>query len=93
MEIVLEVNFYFFIFQRDPSDEDIPYCTLKSFPATIEHCIQWARDKVRNIKIPLNLPQNSEWNTYCCLSKAQVAREGPYSIIRGIIIVKLGGEF
>lgn len=31
--------------QRDPVDEDIPYCTLKSFPAQIEHCIQWARDK------------------------------------------------
>ena len=32
--------------QQDPPDKDIPYCTLKSFPATIEHTIQWARDKV-----------------------------------------------
>lgn len=31
--------------QSDPSDESVPYCTLKSFPANIEHCIQWARDK------------------------------------------------
>ncbi|KAJ8299843.1 hypothetical protein KUTeg_022590 [Tegillarca granosa] len=31
--------------QMDPVDEDVPYCTLKSFPATIEHCIQWAREK------------------------------------------------
>ena len=31
--------------QRDPVDEDVPYCTLKSFPAVIEHCIQWSRDK------------------------------------------------
>lgn len=31
--------------QRDPVDDDVPYCTLKSFPAMIEHCIQWARDK------------------------------------------------
>ncbi|XP_033123989.1 ubiquitin-like modifier-activating enzyme 6 [Anneissia japonica] len=31
--------------QQDPVDEDVPYCTLKSFPATIEHTIQWARDK------------------------------------------------
>ncbi|CAJ0966814.1 unnamed protein product [Ranitomeya imitator] len=30
---------------RDPPDEEIPFCTLKSFPATIEHTIQWARDK------------------------------------------------
>ena len=32
--------------QQDPPDRDVPYCTLKSFPATIEHTIQWARDKV-----------------------------------------------
>ena len=31
--------------QRDPVESDIPYCTLKSFPSNIEHCIQWARDK------------------------------------------------
>ena len=31
--------------QRDPIEADIPYCTLKSFPANIDHCIQWARDK------------------------------------------------
>ena len=32
--------------QQDPPDKDVPYCTLKSFPANIEHTIQWARDKV-----------------------------------------------
>ncbi len=31
--------------QQDPTDESVPYCTLKSFPSSIEHCIQWARDK------------------------------------------------
>ncbi|XP_062608943.1 ubiquitin-like modifier-activating enzyme 6 [Saccostrea cucullata] len=31
--------------QNDPRDESVPYCTLKSFPVNIEHCIQWARDK------------------------------------------------
>eukprot|EP00069_Balaena_mysticetus_P005904 bmy_18324T0 len=30
---------------RDPPEEEIPFCTLKSFPAAIEHTIQWARDK------------------------------------------------
>ena len=32
--------------QQDPMDHDVPYCTLKSFPAQMEHTIQWARDKV-----------------------------------------------
>jgi len=31
--------------QRDPVESDIPYCTLKSFPSNIDHCIQWSRDK------------------------------------------------
>ncbi|KAK7475147.1 hypothetical protein BaRGS_00033639 [Batillaria attramentaria] len=35
--------------QQDPADEDFPYCTVKSFPATIEHCIQWARDKFEQL--------------------------------------------
>ncbi|KAK7116491.1 ubiquitin-like modifier-activating enzyme 6 [Littorina saxatilis] len=35
--------------QQDPADEDFPYCTVKSFPATIEHCIQWARDKFEQV--------------------------------------------
>jgi len=34
------------LLKRDPVDEDVPYCTLKSFPAVIDHCIEWARDKV-----------------------------------------------
>eukprot|EP00039_Didymoeca_costata_P007978 m.106253 g.106253 ORF g.106253 m.106253 type:complete len:1031 (+) comp13900_c0_seq4:341-3433(+) len=35
--------------QRDPPEQDVPYCTLKSFPNTIEHTIQWARDKFANL--------------------------------------------
>jgi len=30
--------------KADPPEKDTPYCTLKSFPSSIEHCIQWARD-------------------------------------------------
>ena len=37
-------NFYL---KRDPPEEEVPHCTLKSFPAVIEHTIQWARDKVK----------------------------------------------
>lgn len=36
--------------QRDPPEEEIPFCTLKSFPSVIEHTIQWARDKVSLLK-------------------------------------------
>ncbi len=32
--------------QADPEDESVPYCTLKSFPQSIDHTIQWAKDKV-----------------------------------------------
>lgn len=29
---------------RDPPDDAIPVCTLKTFPYVIEHCVQWGRD-------------------------------------------------
>jgi molybdopterin/thiamine biosynthesis adenylyltransferase len=29
----------------DPPEEDIPLCTLKSFPYQPEHCVAWARNK------------------------------------------------
>lgn len=37
--------------QKDPNDSeaDVPYCTLKSFPSNIEHCIQWSRDKFESL--------------------------------------------
>ncbi|CAF1097144.1 unnamed protein product [Adineta ricciae] len=31
--------------QNDPIDRDVPYCNVKSFPANIEHCTIWAREK------------------------------------------------
>lgn len=31
----------------------MPHCTLKSFPAVIEHTIQWARDKVTLLCSPI----------------------------------------
>jgi len=35
--------------RRDPPEKDVPFCTLKSFPNQIEHCIQWARDKFETL--------------------------------------------
>jgi ubiquitin-activating enzyme E1 len=30
--------------QADPASNDVPFCTIKSFPHDINHCIEWARD-------------------------------------------------
>ncbi|XP_041365685.1 ubiquitin-like modifier-activating enzyme 6 isoform X1 [Gigantopelta aegis] len=49
--------------QRDPADEEFPYCTLKSFPATIEHCIQWARDKFEQMFVQKPNLYNKFWST------------------------------
>ena len=35
--------------QADPPEKDVPYCTLKSFPGIIEHCIIWSRDKFETL--------------------------------------------
>eukprot|EP01132_Coremiostelium_polycephalum_P005670 gene5670-7056_t len=31
--------------QKDPNEKQTPFCTLKSFPSNLDHCIQWSRDK------------------------------------------------
>ncbi|OCU00116.1 hypothetical protein XELAEV_18005901mg [Xenopus laevis] len=49
---------------RDPLDEEIPFCTLKSFPATIEHTIQWARDKFESSFSHKPSLYNTFWQTH-----------------------------
>ncbi|XP_053317677.1 ubiquitin-like modifier-activating enzyme 6 [Spea bombifrons] len=49
---------------RDPPDEEIPFCTLKSFPATIEHTIQWARDKFESSFTHKPSIYNKFWQTH-----------------------------
>ncbi|KAM4707570.1 ubiquitin-like modifier-activating enzyme 6 isoform 1-T2 [Discoglossus pictus] len=49
---------------RDPPDEEIPFCTLKSFPASIEHTIQWARDKFESSFSHKPSLYNKFWQTH-----------------------------
>ncbi|XP_040180679.1 ubiquitin-like modifier-activating enzyme 6 [Rana temporaria] len=49
---------------RDPPDEEIPFCTLKSFPAIIEHTIQWARDKFESSFSHKPSLYNKFWQTH-----------------------------
>uniref|UniRef100_A0A8C9LAA2 E1 ubiquitin-activating enzyme n=1 Tax=Pavo cristatus TaxID=9049 RepID=A0A8C9LAA2_PAVCR len=49
---------------RDPPEEEIPFCTLKSFPAAIEHTIQWARDKFESLFSHKPSLFNKFWQTY-----------------------------
>ena len=30
---------------KDQEEESIPFCSLRNFPSTIEHCIEWGREK------------------------------------------------
>eukprot|EP00163_Fabomonas_tropica_P025710 TRINITY_DN4500_c0_g1_i3.p1 TRINITY_DN4500_c0_g1~~TRINITY_DN4500_c0_g1_i3.p1 ORF type:complete len:1158 (-),score=246.08 TRINITY_DN4500_c0_g1_i3:101-3457(-) len=34
---------------RDPAEEQVPFCTLRSFPHNINHTIQWARDRFEKL--------------------------------------------
>ncbi|XP_029456602.1 ubiquitin-like modifier-activating enzyme 6 [Rhinatrema bivittatum] len=49
---------------RDPPEEEIPFCTLKSFPAFIEHTIQWARDKFESAFCHKPSLFNKFWQAY-----------------------------
>ncbi|XP_038660375.1 ubiquitin-like modifier-activating enzyme 6 [Scyliorhinus canicula] len=49
---------------RDPPEEEIPFCTLKSFPALIEHTIQWSRDKFESSFSYKPSMYNKFWENY-----------------------------
>lgn len=48
--------------QVDPVDtESIPYCTLRSFPSNMIHCIEWARDKFETTFVQKPATYNEFW--------------------------------
>ncbi|XP_061535073.1 ubiquitin-like modifier-activating enzyme 6 isoform X2 [Phycodurus eques] len=73
---------------RDPPEEEIPFCTLKSFPSVIEHTIQWARDKFENAFAQKPSMYNSFWQTHtsaeCVLQRMQAGEslEGSFEVIK-----------
>lgn len=56
--VISVCDWFIFYSKRDPPEEDVPHCTLKSFPAVIEHTIQWARDKVTLLCSPIPVHSN-----------------------------------
>uniref|UniRef100_A0A665WRI0 E1 ubiquitin-activating enzyme n=1 Tax=Echeneis naucrates TaxID=173247 RepID=A0A665WRI0_ECHNA len=73
---------------RDPPEEEIPFCTLKSFPSVIEHTIQWARDKFENAFAHKPSMYNSFWQTHSSaevvLQRMQAGEslEGSFQVIK-----------
>uniref|UniRef100_A0A3Q1J9V8 Ubiquitin-like modifier-activating enzyme 6 n=1 Tax=Anabas testudineus TaxID=64144 RepID=A0A3Q1J9V8_ANATE len=73
---------------RDPPEEEIPFCTLKSFPSVIEHTIQWARDKFENAFVHKPSMYNSFWQTHSSaevvLQRLQTGEslEGSFQVIK-----------
>ncbi|XP_029948968.1 ubiquitin-like modifier-activating enzyme 6 [Salarias fasciatus] len=73
---------------RDPPEEEIPFCTLKSFPSVIEHTIQWARDKFENAFVHKPSLYNSFWQTHSSaevvLQRMQTGEslEGSFQVIK-----------
>ncbi|MED6273643.1 Ubiquitin-like modifier-activating enzyme 6 [Characodon lateralis] len=73
---------------RDPPEEEIPFCTLKSFPLVIEHTIQWARDKFESSFFHKPSMYNSFWQTHpsadAVLQRMQAGEslEGSFQVIK-----------
>ncbi|XP_057700009.1 ubiquitin-like modifier-activating enzyme 6 [Corythoichthys intestinalis] len=73
---------------RDPPEEEIPFCTLKSFPSVIEHTIQWARDKFENAFALKPSMYNNFWQTHISaefvLQRMQAGEslEGSFEVIK-----------
>uniref|UniRef100_A0A670JGU1 Ubiquitin-like modifier-activating enzyme 6 n=1 Tax=Podarcis muralis TaxID=64176 RepID=A0A670JGU1_PODMU len=73
---------------RDPPEEEIPFCTLKSFPAATEHTIQWARDKFESAFSHKPSLFNKFWQTYPSAEevlqriKSGESLEGSFQVIK-----------
>nr|XP_056713175.1 ubiquitin-like modifier-activating enzyme 6 [Euleptes europaea] len=73
---------------RDPPEEEIPFCTLKSFPAATEHTIQWARDKFESAFSHKPSLFNKFWQTYQSAEevlqriKSGESLEGSFQVIK-----------
>uniref|UniRef100_A0A8C9SIL8 E1 ubiquitin-activating enzyme n=1 Tax=Scleropages formosus TaxID=113540 RepID=A0A8C9SIL8_SCLFO len=72
---------------RDPPEEEIPFCTLKSFPAVTEHTIQWARDKFESAFSHKPSIYNMFWQTHSSAESVLEVRgrkslEGSFQVIK-----------
>ncbi|KAK1175090.1 hypothetical protein AOXY_G2728 [Acipenser oxyrinchus oxyrinchus] len=73
---------------RDPPEEEIPFCTLKSFPAVIEHTIQWARDKFESSFTHKPSIYNTFWQIYSSAEEvlqrmqARESLEGSFQVVK-----------
>uniref|UniRef100_A0A8C6L3Q1 Ubiquitin-like modifier-activating enzyme 6 n=1 Tax=Nothobranchius furzeri TaxID=105023 RepID=A0A8C6L3Q1_NOTFU len=73
---------------RDPPEEEIPFCTLKSFPSVIEHTIQWARDKFESAFVHKPSMYNAFWQMHpsaeAVLHRMQAGEslEGSFQVIK-----------
>ncbi|XP_060772595.1 ubiquitin-like modifier-activating enzyme 6 isoform X1 [Neoarius graeffei] len=73
---------------RDPPEEEIPFCTLKSFPAVIEHTIQWARDKFESAFSHKPSMYNMFWQNHVSAvdvlqrMKAGESMDGAFQVIK-----------
>ncbi|KAM7394215.1 hypothetical protein PAMP_021028 [Pampus punctatissimus] len=75
---------------RDPPEEEIPFCTLKSFPSVIEHTIQWARDKFENMFAHKPSMYNSFWQTHSSAEVVlQLSKPSPFPIRHFTFVVSM----
>ncbi|CAK6972246.1 ubiquitin-like modifier-activating enzyme 6 isoform X1 [Scomber scombrus] len=74
---------------RDPPEEEIPFCTLKSFPSVIEHTIQWARDKFENLFAHKPSMYNSFWQTHSSAEVVLQRMQGGESLEGSFQVIKL----
>ncbi|RXM36825.1 Ubiquitin-like modifier-activating enzyme 6 [Acipenser ruthenus] len=74
---------------RDPPEEEIPFCTLKSFPAVIEHTIQWARDKFESSFTHKPSIYNKFWQIYSSAEEVLQRMQSRESLEGSFQVVKL----
>lgn len=74
---------------RDPPEEEIPFCTLKSFPAVTEHTIQWARDKFESAFAHKPSMYNMFWQSHSSAQSVLQRMMGGESMEGSFQVIKL----
>jgi ubiquitin-activating enzyme E1 len=73
---------------QDPPEKSIPLCTLKSFPNTINHTIQWGRDKFEEvfastIENARKFSENPDWIDNVSIAELLTIEKHICSVLQG----------
>lgn len=79
---------------KDPEEESIPMCTLRNFPNSIEHCIEWGRNRFSELftekltNLRSFLTNKNEYLAKCEKENTDLANIKEFNLIKQMLELK-----